>query len=433
MDSLPCHPYKQLRRHASPSFFLKCTNVSKSGDGEAAFRNKVEESLEYCLYRTSVPFSPTENDTIAHWLVDWGPIIRMIHWRDLFTDHDSLLNADDTNTALTHVCHAIRCIVGAVHCNRRRLVHSRIAARTDQSSRIPRKKCSSRVVSSECHRTKLINQFDNVQLSSIQKIFLDLWMDNDNCAEEEEACYYDEDLDEIIMGTCKEKCRANHIPSLKDSDRFMIEFISGQLSRLLFQMGDISSQSIAPLTTVNTWRDISYQYTQSLCHDIQSLVHPPDLNPIVNIHSLERRYHHGHDGDTRILVLCALVSKIRRWVELLIGLQREQIDDEGQYVYPVLPDAVDLLRKLKDAGAYAMVNATNWQKRVSMDASSFPQLVTIQLIDDSLQIHLDNYHSLPLMEEQSIEEEEMHNDVNRESSTTNECSYARTHKKTRFC
>ena len=95
--------------------------------------------------------------------------------------------------------------------------------------------------------------------------------------------------------------------------------------------------------------------------------------------------------------------------------------------------AIDLLRKLKDAGAYAMVNATNWQKRVSMDASSFPQLVTIQLIDDSLQIHLDNYHSLPLMEEQSIEEEEMHNDVNRESSTTNECSYARTHKKTRFC
>ena len=68
-----------------------------------------------------------------------------------------------------------------------------------------------------------------------------------------------------------------------------------------------------------------------------------------------------------------------------------------------------------------------------MDASSFPQLVTIQLIDDSLQIHLDNYHSLPIMEEQSIEEEEMYDDVNRESSTTNECPYARTHKKTRFC
>ena len=166
---------------------------------------------------------------------------------------------------------------------------------------------------------------------------------------------------------------------------------------------------------------------------VHKIFHPPDLNPIVNIHSLARRYQHGHDGDTRILMLCALVSKIRRWIELLIGLQREQIDDEGQDVYPVLPDAADLLRKLKDAGAYAMVNATNWQKRVSMDASPFPQLVTIQLIDDSLQIHLDNYHSLPIMEEQSIEEEEMYNDVNRESSTTNECPYARTHKKTRFC
>ena len=426
MDLLPCHPYKQLRKIASPSFLFKCTNASKSGDGESAFRNNVEESLEYCLYRTSVPFSPTENDTIAHWLVDWGPIIRMIQWRDLFSNHDSLVNTSDTNTALTHVCHAIRCIVGAVHCNRRRLVHSRIAARTDQSSRIPRKKCSSRAVSSECHRTKLISQFDNMQLSSIQKILLDLWMDNNNC-EQEQACCYDEDLDEIVMCTGKEKC------PLTRSDRFMIEFISDQLSRLFFHKGDISSQSIAPLTTVSTWKDVSHQYTQSLCNDIQSLVHPPDLNPIVNIHSLERRYQHGHDGDTRILMLCALVSKIRRWIELLIGLQREQIDDEGQDVYPVLPDAADLLRKLKDAGAYAMVNATNWQKRVSMDATSFPQLVTIQLIDDSLQIHLDNYHSLPIMEEQSIEEEEMYDDVNRESSTTNECPYARTHKKTRFC
>ena len=194
MDLLPCHPYKQLRKIASPSFLFKCTNASKSGDGESAFRNNVEESLEYCLYRTSVPFSPTENDTIAHWLVDWGPIIRMIQWRDLFSNHDSLVNTSDTNTALTHVCHAIRCIVGAVHCNRRRLVHSRIAARTDQSSRIPRKKCSSRAVSSE---------FIGRSLTAIQKVLLDLWMDNKNC-EQEEACYYDEDKGEM-------KCRATRV------------------------------------------------------------------------------------------------------------------------------------------------------------------------------------------------------------------------------
>ena len=34
-------------------------------------------------------------------------------------------------------------------------------------------------------------------------------------------------------------------------------------------------------------------------------------------------------------------------------------------MYHVLPGAVDLLRKLKDAGADAMVNAANWHKRVS--------------------------------------------------------------------
>ena len=93
MDLLPCHPYKQLRKIASKFFFLQCisgSNANKSCDGELAFRNDVEESLEYCLYRTSLPFSPTQNDTIAHWLVDWVPIIRMIEWRDIFTDHDSL-------------------------------------------------------------------------------------------------------------------------------------------------------------------------------------------------------------------------------------------------------------------------------------------------------------------------------------------------------
>ena len=159
---------------------------------------------------------------------------------------------------------------------------------------------------------------------------------------------------------------------------------------------DASSQPFPPQTgTAFVWGNLIRQYTQSLCHDVQSLVHPSKLDPIANIVSNKTKPVKGHDIRTRITMLRMLISKIRGWAELFVGLQNETIvdesapskevevtpRDEGQDTSLAVSDALaSLFGGLKSAGALNLL--TSKERRRA--AKSSP-LDIIRLVDESLQ------------------------------------------------
>mmetsp|Transcript_21498 Transcript_21498/g.46712 ORF Transcript_21498/g.46712 Transcript_21498/m.46712 type:complete len:611 (+) Transcript_21498:140-1972(+) len=447
------HPYQQLRQIASPSYFHECispttasscTSDDENNDGDAdhevkivSFRSKLEEAIDYCIHRTSTMshFAPTRNDTFAHWLVDWEPIIRMIQWEDLFWDHDnssvnimgdaagrnqiprdgcdgvslmdsfSVPNRDHCNhaSALREVCITIQNIVWTEHRNRLyqltqyyQVHHHPLLKQEEDTPGI-----------TQIYWDSMINQFHDCQLRSLQKIFLDLWTEINNSTTLG-RCYYDDNTGAIALAT--KKWHEKNDPLLKQSDVFMFRFISDQLTIPFLQSsGSVSSQSATPTaTTTNAtaiWINLIQQYTQSLIHDIQSLIHPSRLNPIAAILSSETKVVKRHDLHTRITMLRFLLSKIRRWAELLVGLQRERrilVDDEltlgkedkmelvsssedQDIISVATSDALtSLLGILKSAGALNLLTLKDQQVMISTNSSP---LGIIRLIDEYLQLN----------------------------------------------
>ena len=108
---------------------VSCIVSRSAKNGDSCFCSKLEKLLYYCHYRTVKLFRPTTKDTLAYWLVDWGPIIRVIKWEGLLLDHDSdrvagrseksaTPNCDNNTPALREVCHVVQNIIWTEHFNR---------------------------------------------------------------------------------------------------------------------------------------------------------------------------------------------------------------------------------------------------------------------------------------------------------------------------
>ena len=403
------HPYQQLRECSSINFFQCNTDI---------FKSKVEEALEYCVYRTVTPLSPVRQDTsIANWIVDWKQILSMIQWSDLFLDHNS--SSNNGATALTQVCSAIQKVVWMEHTER---LNSLKQFHKDKWS------------------NNMMKQFNDTQLQLIQNTLLDIWMDNSNTKVDEEVCY-DQDADEIVVDTNKDKYTT--IPSLTRADRFMLQFISDQIIRPL--QPDNTDESLTAY--VNLWIPIIQQYTSSLCCDIKSLfntsknekleevdeegeesegndsdmksfINPSsNLNPIANLLSKTTSFADGHDADTRIELFSVMISKVRRWVELLMG-EVFPSNEEGQCISDTLiNEIVKITTMLKDIGAKNLI-LKDKKDCISLNDPSFP-LVMIRLIEDGVKsTHLNAYRTRVKVR-QEIEEHMM-----TQLDDTSDCSIA---------
>ena len=392
--------------------------MANNDDGANLFRMHVHNALEYCHQRTTVPLAPTRYDTHLHWLVDWGNIIRIIHWEDLFVDHDRMLqnktreaesgemcsdadataisatSATSATTALVEVCAAIQTIVWAEHLDR--LKHLRKffnvgrgiipnspkeGAENDDGIIIEKQQPLQQ------YWLNTINQFHDAQLRTLQKLFLDVWVD---CAALGQ-CYYDDTVG-ILVVPSKRWNEHNGYQKLTPSERFMLAFVLEQLTKPFLAEQSTSSNlgDGAKKTAVfGNWDTIMHQYTHCLCNDIQSLIHPSDLNPIAAILSPEpEQYVDGHDVQIRINILFRLVPKIRKWTELLAGLLHDElnnvlIDDVRQATTITTTLCINTLyEQLKDANAFSLLTPAQQQM---VAASSAKALDSIRLLDISLQ------------------------------------------------
>jgi len=386
------HPYQQLRECSTINFFQGNTDT---------FKSKVEEAIEYCVYRTVTPLSPVRQETpITNWTVDWKLIICMIQWSDLFLNHNSSSNADGA-TALTQVCSTIQNVVWMEHTERLNTLKQFYKDETNN----------------------MLKQFNDTQLQLIQNTLLDIWMDNSNTKVDKEVCY-DQDADEIVIDTNKDKYTT--IPSLTRADRFMLQFIIDQITRPFIQLSDKTDETST--LSINIWNAIIQKYTSSLCCDIKSLfsasknnskleeVNEEDeesegnnsdmkliinsssnLDPIANLLSKTTSFVDGHDADTRIELFNVLISKARRWVELLMGLEREHkvvlsSNEKGQYISDTLVnDIVKITTTLKDIGAMSLI-LKDKKECTSLNDPLFP-LVMIRLIEAGINSKMNAYRT----------------------------------------
>ncbi len=253
---LSSHPYYQLHQACN-------------------FRSQVENELYSCYSRTQLPLDPTRDDTVAHWLIDWEPILRMLRWEEAFTNHDSVVSPQvnsSTRSMLSDICHAIKNLTSREH--NRRLNHVYVHYKVNSSKSSVGRTCS-------CNWGEMIHSFDELQLRSLRMIVLDLWMEN-----------------------------RRSVSELLESDQFMSRFILEPMTSTLVDRRVI-------------WRKLIHQYTTSLCRDINAMVHPSKLNPIARILDARTWFVTGTDGHTRFLMFRILISKARRWIEFLVGLQGE--------------------------------------------------------------------------------------------------------------
>lgn len=260
----------------------------------SASRSEVEDELQYCYHRTQLPLVPTMDNTIAHWVIDWEPILKIVPWKESFSNHDSVANAlmiadSLTPHTLSDLCHAIKNVVWREHCHRMNQLVLYYKVEDYFSKSLVEQSCP-------CQWAYMINLFHESQLRSLQKIFLDLWMEN---------------------RATTHMNKKSSSPELAASDRFMFQFVLGQLTGPFLQMASILDDRQV------IWRNLIQQYTTSLCCNITSLIHPSKSNPIAHILNPTTKFVTGTDGHTRVMMFRILVSKARRWVEFLVGLQRE--------------------------------------------------------------------------------------------------------------
>ena len=417
------HPYQKLQQYANPSYFVECISSTSEGDTAsriATFHMSVEEAVDYCFYRTITPFVPTKDDTISNWLVDWAPILRMIQWGELFSDHNHRKNNDAMITPLTEVCCAIQKIVWSIHC-------VRLSQLEQFYKEVKPHDASQSAQNLNQFGLILTSEFGTMQLRSLQKTFLDLWMESNDNKTPDDACYHDKAMDRIVdigIDDDADKCSTAHEChlTLTSTDKFMFKFISELLLKLC--LDDSSSQS-SIMSSLSNADNASYsipkksktmglspplgsssssitttiqQYTQSLCNDIKYLIHPIELNPIINLYSDSTTFAMGHDGDTRVHMLLCLILKIRHWVEFLMGLlQLHRYCGEGQGTSDAILSvrvaiSVSLskitFKVLKHAGVLIK------EKKISLDDfSSRSSLDIIRWIEESLQYFLEKYQT----------------------------------------
>lgn len=271
----------------------------------------------------------------------------------------------------------------------------------------------------------MIYLFEDSQLRSLQKIFLEVWMEN--------------------RATIHTNNKSS-IPELAESDRFMFQFVSEQLTGPFLQMthGLVDRRVI--------WRKLIQQYTTSLCSDVNSLIHPSKLNPIAHILNPGTIFVEGTDVHTRFMMLRILVSTARSWVEFLVGLQSESsalFEVEGgvvggysvkKYDYQtqssampwmegaatsaliaVMDDCTEqntgavptdesfemqvtealasLFKMMKNVGAMNLLT----QERQRLFVANPSHLNSIRLIDDTLQLDVDFWVQMEEQEEDAID------------------------------
>lgn len=413
-EEFPAHPYERLRRRASPSFFRECVSAKGAEDGVAGFRSEVEEALEGCFHRTTAPLRPTANDAPARWLVDWGPIARMIPWRDLFVDDDEVaarrgtparksgcdaptasLDRDDDSTALAEVCAAVRRVVWTEHCQRLERLHQFYLGRQSKQEDSLEK---------EHDWEPIVDQFHDAQLRLMQKIFLDVWTERDG-PPTIDAFYFKEDSG---LTAAADNKRRDTDPALEHSDLFFFKFISAKLTAPYLQppaliIGAWPRPLRFKTSLAIIWETLIHQYTQSLCNEIQSLIYPPKLNPIAALVYRDFKLINGHDLHTRVTMLRLLVSRIRRWSELLVDLPNDEISNEPAQSKGAMAEQSEeqdapsvchaltcLLEMLKCSGAMGLLNAKDQHQLLSDNLSPCPcsryrVVRIIRLIDASLQ------------------------------------------------
>ena len=403
-DSMTSHPYHRLRQ-------------------ACASRSKLEDELHYCYNCTQLPLAPTMDDTNAYWLIDWEPIIRMLRWKESFSDHDSvasaLMTADSsTHCMLSDLCHAITNVVSREH----RLRMNQLVLYYKVEDFFPK---SSMEQSRPSYWANMIYLFHDSQLRSLQKIVLEVWIEN--------------------RATIHTNNKSS-IPELAESDRFMFQFVSEQLTRPFLQM----THRLVDRRVI--WRKLIQQYTTSLCCDINSLIHPSKLNPIAHILNPGTIFVSGTDGHTRFMMLRSLVSTARSWVEFLVGLQRESsalfeveggtvggysvtkydnrtqssalswmegaatsaliavmndckeqdteaVTTDESFEMPVTEALATLFKMMKHVGAMNLLT----QERQRLFVANPSHLNSIRLIDDTLQFDVDSWVQMEEQEEVAID------------------------------
>ena len=263
---LSSHPYYQL---------LQACNS----------RSQVKKQLANCFSRTQLPLDPSIDDTVAHWLIDWEPIVRILQWDKAFSNYDSVVSPQvnsSTRSMLSNICHAIKKLASREHNRRLKQLHVYYKVNSSKSSVEQ---------AYSCNWGKMIHLFDESQLLSLQRIILDVWMEN-----------------------------RRSISGLLESDLFMSQFILEPMTSTLVDRRVIRKKLI-------------HQYTTSLCCDINAMVHPSKLNPVERILYGRTKFVTGTDGHTRFLMFRILISMVRRWVEYLVGLQGEKCDRDLQALF----------------------------------------------------------------------------------------------------